>query len=160
MRAIAQARDAGICRRVAALLLDLAIALAVLAFAALVLHRSGVVGALAGDSRGATAAWPAFAAPLALCGMLALATVLSWRHLGGTPGTLLLGMTVRRTRDGAPPSYLRAAARGLVAVGLLGIGVLWSFNGRPALHDRLTGTRLVLEDDALCTLGDFGVRDA
>lgn len=160
MKAISQARDAGICRRLAALLLDLGIAFVAFAFAALVLHKSGLAGAFAGDSDVQFALWRTRLAWVAAGGLLVLAAVLGWRVLGGTPGGLLLGMSVCRVRDGAPPGYGRAAARLLLAVALAGLGLLWSFKGRPALHDRLTGTRAVLEDDVLCTLHDFEGREA
>lgn len=155
MKAIAQARDAGICRRLAALFLDLCIALAVLLFAALVLHQSGLSGALAGEPDAPSALWRSRLAWVSVGTVLALAAVIGWRVLGGTPGGLLLGVSICRMRDGARPGYGRAAARLLLALALAGVGLLWSFKGRPALHDRLTGTRAVLEDDVLCTLDDF-----
>jgi hypothetical protein len=160
VRAIAQARDAGICRRLAALVLDLCIAAAVLAFAALVLHKSGLAGALSGDLDAPSALWRAHRAWLFAGGALALATVVCWHALGGTPGGLLLGVSVRRAADGARADYAVAAARLLLALVLAGIGLLWSFKGRPALYDRLTGTRAVLEDEVLYTLDDFAGPDA
>lgn len=152
MRAIAQATDAGICRRLAALILDLCIALAVLAFLALLLHRSGLAAALSGEPG---APWHTAAGWAVPVGAIAVAAVIGWRHLGGTPGAALLGISVRCARDGACPGYGRAAARLLLALATAGLGLLWSFNGRPALHDRLSGTRAVLEDEALCALDDF-----
>lgn len=157
MKAIARARDAGICRRVAALTLDLCIALAVLAFLALLLNRSGLAAALFGEP---AVPWRTPAGVTVLLVVLAVAPVVAWRYLGGTPGSLLLGVSVRCAHDGACPGYRRAAARLLLALALAGLGLLWSFRGRPALHDRLTATRAVLEDDALCCLDDFGVRGA
>lgn len=155
MRAIAQARDAGICRRLAALVLDLCIAAAVLACAALVLHKSGLAAVLSGERDAPSALWRAYGAWMFAGGALALAAVVCWHVLGGTPGALLLGVSVRRAADGARVGYAVAAARLLLALALLGVGLLWSFKGRPALHDRLTGTRAVLEDEALCTLDDL-----
>lgn len=160
MRAIAQARDAGICRRLAALVLDLCIAAAVLAFVALVLHKSGLAGVPSGDPDAPSALWRAHRAWLFAGGALELvAAVLCWHVLGATPGGLLLGVSVRRAADGARAGYRRAAARLLLALALAGVGLLWSFKGRPALHDRLTGTRAVLEDELLCTLDELAGLD-
>ena len=159
MRAIAQACDAGICRRLAALVLDLCIAAAVLAFAALVLHKSGLAGVLSADPDAPSALWRAHRAWMFAGAALALAAVVCWHVLGATPGGLLLGVSVRRAADGARAGYGRAAARLLLALALAGVGLLWSFKGRPALHDRLTGTRAVLEDEVLCTLDDFAELD-
>ena len=67
--------------------------------------------------------------------------------MGGTPGSLLLGV-VLVSSGGQRPGLLRAAVRLATALALGGLGLLWSFGGRPALHDRVSGTRLVLEDEA------------
>lgn len=155
---MAQARDAGICRRFAALVLDLCILLAVALFTALVLYKSGLAGK--SGAHEALAPWPAPVTAMIVIGAFAAATVLAWRFIGGTPGSLLLGVVVCRAHDGARLGCLRGAARLLLAVGLAGIGTLWSFNGRLALHDRLSGTRAVLEDEALCTLADIEAREA
>jgi uncharacterized RDD family membrane protein YckC len=152
------ARDAGACRRVAAMLLDVGIASAALAFCALLAQRSGVAAALAAGA--GHPGWHHAGVAAAIVTSLSLAIVLAWRHQGGTPGALLMGVTVVRAGDGARPGVARALARLLVAVGFAGAGLLWAVGGRPALHDRLTGTRAVLEDEALRPLADYGAPPA
>jgi hypothetical protein len=120
-----------------------------------VLHKSGLAGAISDDPAAPSALWRAPATWIFVGGALVLAAVLCWHVLGATPGGLLVGVSVCSAADGARAGYRRAAARLLLAIALAGMGLLWSFKGRPALHDRLTGTRAVLEDEVLCTLDEL-----
>ena len=42
---------------------------------------------------------------------------------------------------------MRAAVRLLASVAMGGLGTLWSLGGRAALQDRVSGLRLVVEDE-------------
>ena len=59
-----------------------------------------------------------------------------------------------RARDGRPAGLARLVMRVVVSIVTLGLGMLWARGGRPALHDRITGTRLVIEDERLVVLAD------
>jgi hypothetical protein len=140
------ARDVGLVRRLAALALDVVLLGLGLAAVAVLLWKSGVAGVLQPQgpvpgSSGVHGVWW-FAVALAC-----VAVAAAWRVLGGTPGGLLLGAVV--CRCGERPGWPRSMLRLMLALGTGGIGLLWCLGGRPALHDRLSGTRLVLEDEAL-----------
>jgi len=147
----APARDAGLLRRVGALMMDTVLAACAFAAVNLVLWKSGVAAALAPHPDSAVLdLWARPDAAAAAAGALALAVPLAWRALGGTPGALLLGV-VLESRSGGRPGLLRACVRFVVSLALGGLGLLWSLGGRPALHDRASGTRLVVEDDVRAT---------
>lgn len=88
---------------------------------------------------------------LYLFALTALYFVWQWRHGGQT-----LAMRTWRirvvTREGAPLDWARAARRYLFALCgtlLLGAGFLWALVDRERLflHDRLAGTRIVMNDE-------------
>ena len=88
---------------------------------------------------------------LYLVALTALYFVWQWRHGGQT-----LAMRTWRirivTRKGAPLDWARAARRYLFALCgtlLLGTGFLWALVDREHLflHDRLAGTRIVMNDE-------------
>jgi len=144
-------RDAGLGARAAALLVDSAMLACAFAAANLVLWKSGLAGALGAQSvAGLLALWGRAEVLAALAIVAALAVVAAWRALGGTPGALLLGVTLVSAEEGGRPGLPGTLARLLAALALGGVGLLWSAGGRPALHDRLSGVRLVIEDEA-CT---------
>lgn len=96
--------------------------------------------------------------------LLALLLMLAFRlSLGATPGYLVLGLQVLRERDGSQCGAGLVVARGLalaVALAPLGLGVLsalWRRDGR-GLHDRITGTRVVCEDESLLSVGCMEAR--
>ncbi len=157
---MAGAADAGLLRRLWALALDAALAATAFGLANLVLYKLGAGdGADLGQRVNALLTlWqrPQAGVPAALA--LAAAAVCGWRFLGGTPGGLLAGITVRRSRDGAYPGVLRSVCRLAVAVATGGIGLLFAAGGRRALYDRITGTRAVIEDEALVELAGLGTR--
>lgn len=151
---ICAACDAGLWRRVAGIALDLVIAAAGFAMLNVVLVKSGLVAGadVTHQVRALRALWLQPQGLALLVVACAAATVLAWRVLGGTPGAQLVGVRVCRARDGGRPGVTRAALRLAVAWTLLGLGLLWSLGGRRALHDRICGTRAVLEDEALLEL--------
>ena len=76
-----------------------------------------------------------------------------------TPGQLLAGVRVVAA-DGGAPSAWRVLARVpalLLALLPLAVGVLWILRdpGGRGLHDRLTGTRVVEEDESRLTLASL-----
>jgi len=144
-----RAVDAGLGRRLAALALDVALALVGFAALNLLLYKTGV---LAPPQRAAAALaqlWLGGPLPPAAAGAVALAVLGCWRWLAGTPGALLMGVNVVRARDGAAAGLGRLALRLAAALVLGGLGLLWALGGRAALHDRVSGTRLVIEDERL-----------
>jgi hypothetical protein len=140
------ARDAGLLRRLAALALDVVLLGLGLAAVAVLLWKSGGAGVLqtqglAPGSSGVRGVWGPTVA------LTCVAVAAAWRLLGGTPGALLLGAVV--CRRGERPGWPRSMLRLMLALATGGIGLLWCLGGRPALHDRLSGTRLLIEDEAL-----------
>jgi uncharacterized RDD family membrane protein YckC len=88
---------------------------------------------------------------LYLVALTALYFVWQWRHGGQT-----LAMRTWRirvvTREGAPLGWARAARRYLFALCgtlLLGAGFLWALVDRERLflHDRLAGTKIIVNDE-------------
>lgn len=101
----------------------------------------------------------------ALAGSAALRTV-PWFSLlllaayrfvfAATPGQLLAGVRVVASDTGPAPAW-RVLARGpalLLSLLPLGLGALWMLRDaqRRTLHDRLTGTRVIEEDESRLSL--------
>jgi uncharacterized RDD family membrane protein YckC len=135
--------SAGFGRRLAALLYDsLLLGALLMVFTAAVLlltHGRAVLGETVG-------AW-VYVYRAALAGMIAAYFLLSWTHSGQT-----LGMRAWRLHavdpDGKRLTLRRAALRSVCAVlawAPAALGVLWLHLDpqRLALHDRLSGTRLI-----------------
>jgi hypothetical protein len=147
---LAQAIDAGLARRVGAVVLDTGVLLVLFAALNLLLFKLGVLDALSDD--GAPRLSGLWLRPGVIqCALLlvCIGVLGCWRWLGGTPGASLSGIVVVRARDGARAGMARLLVRMMVAYGMAGTGLLWSLGGRPALHDRVSGTRVVVEDEGL-----------
>lgn len=157
---MARAVDAGFTRRVGALALDAAIALTAFAVINLALYKLGLIVAPAGDPSHPLAGWLRPGVMAGVAAAVSVGLIASWRWLQGTPGALLMGANVVRAADGASAGSIRLVLRLAVALLLGGVGLLWSLGGRAALHDRLSGTRLVLEDDSLVALADLAAKGA
>jgi len=143
---LAATHYAGFWRRLAAWLLDAILVAAVFTCALLV--WSGITGH--------QSAWDSPATPVLIATVAGSAYILGiWLNarLQGTPGKLLMGCLVvdagTRRRISLGKSLRRSLALLLSALpaglGFLAIG--WS-SQRQGLHDRLAGTRVVIEDDA------------
>lgn len=140
-------RDAGLGRRAAAVLVDGVLLACAFAALNLVLWKSGLAAALAADAdAGVLEVWRRPDVALASAAGVALCVLLAWRVLGGTPGALLMGMVLLPPAGGRP-GLARAALRLLAVAATGGLGILWSLGGRAALHDRVSGLRLVVEDE-------------
>lgn len=147
---MARAVDAGLLRRLGALCLDLGLAVVGFGVLNLLLFKVGVLPVLAGDGEPMLAGvWTRPGVGQGAAVMVCVIVLACWRWLGATPGALLLGMVQVRARDGGRAGLARLIVRFAVAVGLAGLGLLWAARGRPALHDRLSGVRLVIEDEGL-----------
>jgi uncharacterized RDD family membrane protein YckC len=88
---------------------------------------------------------------LYLVALTALYFVWQWRHGGQTLAMKTWRMRVV-TREGVPLDWSRAARRYLFALAgtlLAGIGFLWALidSERLFLHDRLAGTRIIMNDE-------------
>jgi uncharacterized RDD family membrane protein YckC len=88
---------------------------------------------------------------LYLVALAALYFVWQWRYGGQTLAMKTWRMRIV-TREGAPLDWGRAARRYLFALAgtlLLGLGFMWAFVDRERLflHDRLAGTRIVMNDE-------------
>ena len=137
---------AGFWRRLAAWLLDAILVAAVFTCALLV--WSSITGH--------QSAWFSPATPALITAVAGSACILGiWLNarLQGTPGKRLMGCLVVDAASGRPISLGKSMRRSLAmllsalpaGLGLLAIG--WS-SQRQGLHDRLAGTRVVIEDDA------------
>jgi uncharacterized RDD family membrane protein YckC len=139
-------RYAGFWRRLAAWLLDMLLATAVFICALLV--WSGITAHQSAWDSPATL--PLIAA--VACGAFSLGIWLNTR-LQGTPGKLLMGCLIvdaaTGRRIGLGQSLLRSLAMLAAALpaGLGFLAIIWS-SRRQGLHDRLSGTLVILEDDA------------
>jgi len=93
--------------------------------------------------------------------LLALAALVVLRlRAGASPGQFLLGLRVVGIDDQQTPANWRLLARGpawCLALLPAGLGVLWMLRDRRglALHDRLTGTRVVSEDESCMSLAQL-----
>ena len=143
---LAATRYAGFWRRLAAWLLDAILVAAVFTCALLV--WSGITGH--------QSAWDSPATPALIASVAGSAFILGiWLNarLQGTPGKLLMGCLVVDAGTGRRISLGKSLRRSLAlllsalpaGLGFLAIG--WS-SQRQGLHDRLAGTRVVIEDDA------------
>lgn len=139
-------RFAGFWRRLAAWLLDTVLAAAVFICALLV--WSGITGH--------RSAWDSPATPALIAAVACAAFMLGiWLNarLQGTPGKLLMGCLVVDAGSGRRISLRQSLLRGLamlLSALPAGLGFLWiGWNRRrQGLHDSLSGTLVVLEDDA------------
>jgi uncharacterized RDD family membrane protein YckC len=137
---------AGFWRRCGALLLDLTIV--VIVIAAILLGWGAVTGY--------RQSWNAPITPESMTGLLLLLLCIRlWLdvNLQGTPGKLLLGCRIIDARTGGRIGYRQALLRllGLLLAALpAGLGLLrigWNRN-RQGLHDSLSGTLVMLEDES------------
>jgi len=139
-------RYAGFWRRLAAWLLDTVLVAAVFICALLV--WSGISGH--------QSAWDSPATAVLIAGVASSAFILGlWLNarLQGTPGKLLMGCQVVDADTGLRISLGKSLRRGLAmllsalpaGLGFLSIG--WN-RRRQGFHDRLSGTLVVIEDDA------------
>jgi len=131
---------------VAAWLLDTVLATAVFTCALLV--WSGISGH--------QSAWDSPATPILIAGVAGSAFILGiWlnAYLQGTPGKLLMGCLVVDADTGLRISLGKSLRRSLslllsaLPAGLGFLSIAWSAQ-RQGFHDRLAGTRVVIEDDA------------
>jgi uncharacterized RDD family membrane protein YckC len=152
-------REAGIGTRVLAMLIDALIGVFVFALLNVVLYKFGVLGSVA-DSQNSPLldVWKYSEPWLFGLAVSCLATVLSWTIISGSPGDLLLGLNVVRSRDGARAGLVRCTWRLLISVSLLGFGLLGAWRGKRAWHDRLSGTRMVYEDESTLSVAYYRAR--
>ena len=147
--ASAASREAGVAPRLAALLLDAGIIVVLFAALNLVLHKFGVLPALeVSQPSPLLALWSQAGPWIALTAILGCLVILAWAVAAGTPGALLMGLNVLRVRDRCRAGVLRCAWRLVICVALCGLGFLGAWRGKRALHDRLSGTRVVREDES------------
>lgn len=128
----------GLARRLASLVYESLIVLALLLVA-------GLLFLLASPDAATTAMRPLFQAYL--LAVIGLYFAWFWTHGGQTAAMRAWRLRVLR-RDGAPLSWRDAGLRFLLAfpsIGLAGLGLLWALADRDGqfLHDRLAGTRIV-----------------
>lgn len=135
---------AGIARRLASILYESLLAVAVVFFAGLLFYGAAS-GRLSGLIRSLFQIY--------LIVILGLYFVCCW-HRGGQTLPMKTWKLRLVSADGGPVSVRRAAVRYLLAclsVGLAGTGLLWAVfdRDRQFLHDRLAGTRIVGSDQTL-----------
>lgn len=139
---IAVPAPAGLARRLAGMVYESLIVLALLLV-------SSLAFLLVSPDAAATAARPLFQAYL--LGIIGLYFTWFWTHGGQTIAMRAWRLRVLR-RDGEPLSWRDAWLRfglAVLSVGLVGLGLLWSLvdRNRQFLHDRLAGTTIVRTDD-------------
>ena len=154
MRAGAPVIYEGFPRRLLAGLVDLMLALAVMLLGVATEERPPSTSALIAVLAGLSDHGPWVLA------MIFSAQTLFWRFLAATPGMLLVGCQVLRVKSGRRLSLLQCLARGVglwLGLACLGVGVLWSIWDRrhQGLHDKLVGSMVVKEDEALMTLDEL-----
>jgi uncharacterized RDD family membrane protein YckC len=143
---------AGLRRRMLATGLDLAMLAALHLAVAFWAYFSGLMDL---DPASATAPVVNF---LAGAGRWSLALVwvavipVFWSRLSATPGKFLAGCQVVVAATGRPPGIVRALVRALclpISVLPLGLGFFWMAWDRrnQALHDKLAGTLVIVEDE-------------
>jgi uncharacterized RDD family membrane protein YckC len=134
----------GIARRIAAMLYDGLLLVALwFSITALLLAVSG--GQLANPDR---PLWLLYALRVSLLLVTVLFYTGFWTHGGQTLGMRAWRLKLVNTSNG-PVSWKQALGRfaaAIPSIGLFGLGLLWILldQERRAVHDRLSGTRLVL----------------
>jgi uncharacterized RDD family membrane protein YckC len=149
-------REAGIGLRVAALLLDLGIAVFGFALLNVVLSKFGVLAPLHSSQHSPLVElWQHSSPWLTLLVATCTLVIVAWTIAAGTPGAMLMGVNVVRNGDGRRVGLIRSALRLLVSVGLGGVGWFGAWRGQRALHDRICGTRTVREDESTRCVADY-----
>lgn len=69
-----------------------------------------------------------------------------------------MGVNVVRARDARRAGVVRCAWRLAISLALLGLGFLGAWRGQRALHDRISGTRVVHEDEATHSVAHYAAR--
>lgn len=152
-------REAGFGLRVAAILIDALIVLIVFVILNVALYKFGILGTVEDSQHSPLFVVWGFEAPwFVLFAVLCASLVVSWATISGSPGDLLLGLNVVRSRDGARAGAVRCMWRLMVSVSLLGFGFLGARRGKRALHDRLSGTRMVREDESTFSIAYYRAR--
>lgn len=152
-------REAGFGLRIAAILIDASIVLILFALLNMALYKFGVLGTVEDSQRSPLlVVWRSEVPWLAGFAVLCASMVVSWATISGSPGDLLLGLNVVRSRDGTRAGLVRCTWRLLVSMSLLGFGFLGTWRGKRALHDRLSGTRMVREDESTFSVAYYRAR--
>ena len=151
--------EAGMGLRLAALLLDAAIALLAFALLNVVLSKFGVLASLKDSQISPLVEFWQHAGPwIPLIVAICLLVVLMWSLAAGTPGALLMGVNIVCKVDGRRVGLARSVCRLIVSVGLVGVGFIGASRGQRALHDRICGTRTVRENELTHSIADYAAR--
>ncbi|MFT5446056.1 MAG: putative RDD family membrane protein YckC [Gammaproteobacteria bacterium] len=152
-------REAGFGLRIAAILIDASIVLIVFAILNVVLYKIGALGTIEDSQHSPLfVVWRYEESWLVGFAVLCASVVVTWTTISGSPGDLLLGLNVVRSRDDARAGLVRCTWRLMVSISLLGFGFLGAWRGKRALHDRLSGTRLVREDESTFSVAYYRAR--
>ena len=151
--------EAGIGLRLAALLLDSAIAVLAFALLNVVLSKFGVLASLKDSQVSPLVEFWQHSSPwITLVVANCVLVILMWSFAAGTPGALLMGVNIVRKVDGRRVGLARSACRLIVSVGLVGFGFIGASHGQRALHDRICGTRTVRENELTHSVADYAAR--